>query len=92
MGNGLSIRILLDQPQRRDKGVPYGEQRILISVEGVEWGRGGGREDGEGRARGGGVFDFWGTLAPNRRPLSYFAQREGEHASDRHHPHRIGST
>lgn len=24
--------------------------------------------------------------------LSYFAQREGEHASDRHHPHRIGST
>lgn len=69
MGNGLSIRILLDQPQRRDKGVPYGEQRILISGEGAEWGGGVGARMGRGARGEGGVFDFWGTLAPNRRPL-----------------------
>lgn len=68
MGNGLSIRILLDQPQKRDKGVPYGEQRILISGEGAEWGGVVGARMGRG-ARGGVMFDFWGTLGPNRRPL-----------------------
>lgn len=91
MGNGLSIRILLDQPQSRDKGVPYGEQRILISGEGAEWGGGVGARMGRGARGEGGCLTFgarWHQIVV----ASYFAQCEGEHANDRHHPHRIGST
>lgn len=91
MGNGLSIRKLLDQPQKRDKGVPYGEQRILISGEGPEWGGGWARGWGGARAGRGECLTFgarWHLIVG----LSYFAQREGEHASDRRHSHRIGST
>jgi hypothetical protein len=65
-------------------------QRILISGEGAE--RGGGWARGWGGARAGrGCLTFGARWHQIVDPPT-FAQREGEHASDRRHSHRIGST